>query len=310
MTQERSGHVALAKLRLEKLHGGGNDFLVLEDLGERFGKVGASVLARETVAAICDRATGVGADGLIRLLPGSAGADCTMELWNADGGIAEMSGNGIRCLAAVAGRLGLGGSALEVTTLAGRRTVELERAVDGEVRWATVDMGQVSFDPAAIPVLTSDPLRLEVEFAGERFAAAAAGLGNPHLVVLVDVDFLGQIDVARHGPDLERDPRFPARANVSFVAPRSGGLAARVWERGVGETRSCGTGACAAAAVAHLRGLVGPSVVVSLPGGRLEVQLGDSVRLRGPVASVFEVSLDLGRLGRSAAGLSGQAGRR
>ncbi|MGH9023646.1 MAG: hypothetical protein ACRDV9_11195, partial [Acidimicrobiia bacterium] len=109
------------RIALEKLHGGGNDFLVLADLEERFGKVGAPALDPTTVMAICDRATGVGADGLIRLLPGSGGADCTMELWNADGGIAEMSGNGIRCLAAVAARLGLGDSTLEVDTLAGRR---------------------------------------------------------------------------------------------------------------------------------------------------------------------------------------------
>ncbi|MGH9021936.1 MAG: diaminopimelate epimerase, partial [Acidimicrobiia bacterium] len=148
---------------------------------------------------------------------------------------------------------------------------------------------------------------LEVYLDGKRFTAAAAGFGNPHLVVLVDRP--DEIDVSRHGPELERDPRFPARANVSFVAVEGAGLRARVWERGVGETRSCGTGACAAAAVAHRRGLVGTSVEVWLPGGRLEVLLGDPVRLSGPVASVFELSLDLGRLRRSGDGRTDQSGR-
>ncbi|HEV2993630.1 MAG TPA: diaminopimelate epimerase, partial [Acidimicrobiia bacterium] len=127
------------------------------------------------------------------------------------------------------------------------------------------------------------------------YHGAAVGMGNPHLVLLVD-----DVDTARvtqHGPHLEHDPRFPAGTNVEFVAP--GGrdeLRMRTWERGVGETLSCGTGACAAAAVTHRRGLVGADVTVHVRGGALHVHLGDTTLLGGPVVHVFDVDLDPERL--------------
>ena len=124
----------------------------------------------------------------------------------------------------------------------------------------------------------------------------AAGMGNPHLVLLVeDVE---EARVTQHGPRLEHDERFPNRVNVEFVAP--GGpdtIRMRVWERGVGETLSCGTGACAAAAVAHRRGLVGERVTVRVPGGDLTVELGETIRLGGPVVHVFDVDVESDALG-------------
>jgi len=281
----------VAPIALAKLHATGNDFLVWTRLDPAAPPVSAA-LAR----ALCDRHTGVGADGLILLTPGADGADATMTLHNADGGIAEMSGNGIRALAWAAAEAGLGGDTLVVDTGGGRRTIELARGADGRVASATVDMGPVSFDPATIPVDADSPFDLEAEFHGVTYRGDAAGMGNPHWVCFVD-DVAGA-RVTQHGPHLETDPRFPRHTNVEFVAPDGvNTLRMRVWERGVGETRSCGTGACASAAVAHRRDLVGPRVTVRVPGGVLTVEVGDTLRLGGPVVHVFDVSVDPAALG-------------
>ena len=271
---------------LEKLHATGNDLLVWPALDP-----GGPRPAAATAAALCDRHTGVGADGLMVLGPGTDGADATMTLYNSDGSLAEMSGNGIRCLARVAVAAGLGGDTLVVDTGGGRRTLELERDAAGAVAFATVDMGPVTFDPAAVPVDAPSAFDLVVDLGGVTYRGDAAGMGNPHFVVIVD-----DVDAARvtqHGPHLETDPRFPRRTNVEFVSPDGPrGLRMRVWERGVGETRSCGTGACAAAAVAHRRDLVGPRVTVHVPGGDLVVEVGATLRLGGPVVHVGSVEVD------------------
>ena len=271
-------------VHLSKLHGTGNDFLVMVPPD---GVAADAAFAR----AVCDRHRGIGADGLITLLPGVTGADCTMELRNADGGIAEMSGNGIRCLAWVAVREGLGRSGtLVVDTGGGRRTLTLV-VEGGHLRTATVDMGPVTFDPSAIPLDAPSAFDLEATFHGTTYLGDAAGMGNPHLVLLVDD--VQAARVVQHGPHLEADARFPNRTNVEFIAPNAeGGIDMRVWERGVGETLSCGTGACAAAAVAHRRGLVGAETTVRVPGGELSVTLGDSVLLGGPVVHVFDTEFD------------------
>jgi diaminopimelate epimerase len=276
--------------RLSKLHGAGNDFLVLD------ATLRPDVLgwAPPQIAAVCDRHRGIGADGLILLLPGTGGADCSMKLCNADGSPAEMSGNGVRCLAWVAVRSGLGdGRRLVVDTDAGRREIDLELdAASGELVAATVDMGPVTFEPADIPLDAASPFDLEATFHGVTYRGDAAGVGNPHLVLLVDDP--GSARVTQHGPRLECDERFPRRTNVEFAAVTGPDtITMRVWERGVGETLSCGTGVCAVAAVAHRRGLVGERVRVRVPGGEHEVELGRTVRLSGPVVHVFDVDLDL-----------------
>lgn len=298
-----------AHLAVTKLHATGNDFLVVA--------AGTDELPRldrpEVAVALCDRRRGPGADGLLLLAPGDGGADAAMRLRNADGGVAEMSGNGLRCLAWVAHRIGRGrGRRLVVRTDAGDREVELDLdAVSGAVIGASVDMGPVTFDPPTIP-LAADAFDLAAQVGGTQYRGDAAGMGNPHFVLLVADPDAAAVTV--DGPVIEHDPRFPARTNVEFVAvgespaegDGAGGAAARrydgrdvlrmrVWERGAGETLSCGTGACAAAAVAHRRGLTGPRVEVRVPGGRLAVDLvGDSVRLGGPVAHVFDATVDLG----------------
>ncbi len=280
-----------APLTLAKLHATGNDFLVQVALDGTSGPP-----APDVVAGLCDRHRGVGADGLITIEPGTEGADCVMVLHNADGGRAEMSGNGARCLAWVAHREGAGdGKRLIVDTDGGRREIDLELdpATDAVVH-ATVDMGPVTFDPIEIPLHAPSPFDLEATFHGTTYRGDAAGVGNPHLVLFVEDPATAR--VTQHGPRLEHDERFPNRTNVEFIAlspTEPDALIMRVWERGVGETLSCGTGACASAAVAHHRGLVGDRVVVHVPGGDLTIDLGTTLRLGGPVQHVFDVDVDL-----------------
>ena len=282
--------------RLAKLQATGNDFLVWSMLETE----GVQGILSHQAAALCDRHRGIGADGLILALPGRDGADVQMTLFNADGQIAEMSGNGIRCLAAEAVRAGQGdGKRLVVDTAAGRREVHYDTRAepDGSVRVtsATVDMGAATFDPPAIPLDAPSPFDLIAEYHGVEYRGDAAGMGNPHLVLFVDDP--ARARVAQHGPHLEHDVRFPRRTNVEFVAVSgTDELTMRVWERGVGETLSCGTGACAAAAVAHRRGLVGTTVAVRVPGGELAVELGDTVHLGGPVIHLFDVDVDIDAL--------------
>jgi diaminopimelate epimerase len=280
-------------IRLSKLHATGNDFLVASWLHDHAGV--PAILAPQAVA-LCDRHRGVGADGLIVVLPGADGADAEMLLYNADGGVAEMSGNGMRALAWAAAREGLGrNGALVVDTGGGRRQVELTRdPATGEVVAATVDMGPVTFDPQQIPVTAESPFGRTAAYHGTHYVGDAAGMGNPHLVLFVDDPATAR--VTQHGPHLEHDDRFPRRTNVEFVRLTPGAtdeIDMRVWERGVGETLSCGTGACAVAAVAHRRELVGERAVVHVPGGDLVVDLGDTIRLGGPVTHVFDVEVEL-----------------
>jgi diaminopimelate epimerase len=270
----------MTTLHLAKLHATGNDFLVRLAL-----EPDAGALAPEAVAHLCDRRRGIGADGLITIGPAAAGDafDCTMRLQNADGGDAEMSGNGIRCLAWVAARAGLGREhELTVQTAAGIRVVSLIRDAAHNVVAADVDMG----------VVTLGEEDVEIVLDGTEYWGDIANVGNPHLVCFV-ID-PAEIPVSLHGPRIELDARFPDRTNVEFVRVHPPDeIDMRVWERGVGETLSCGTGACAAAAVARHRGVVDDRVRVRVPGGELTVVLGTTVRLGGPVEHVFDVDVDV-----------------
>jgi diaminopimelate epimerase len=299
---------------LSKLHATGNDFLVWSWLGPEGSDFSIEEsISPEQARALCDRHTGIGADGLIIVRPatattgaasadatGEAGADVEMVLFNADGGLAEMSGNGIRALAWVAVRDGYGRDGrLVVDTAGGRRVLDLViDPTSGELTAATVDMGPVTFVPAEIPVALDDAAGIVAELDDVKYEGDAAGMGNPHLVLFVDDPAAAR--VTEHGPRLEHDPKFPARTNVHFVRPTPGAndeLDMRVWERGVGETLSCGTGASASAAVAHRRGLVGERVTVHVPGGDLTVEIdatpGGTIRLGGPVVHVFDTTIEL-----------------
>jgi diaminopimelate epimerase len=250
-------------LHVAKYHGIGNDFLVaLEPEVEP-----DAALARR----LCDRRRGLGADGLIvgRRIEGDKEA-LSFRLFNADGSEAEMSGNGMRCLAHAALDAGIvgEGSVFTVATPAGRRLVVTERRGRDET-WASVEMGQA--------VVGGDADRCNVGH-GELHV----DMGNPHLVVAGPDP--RSVDVAALGPRLAAGA--PAGLNVEFVTlgPGPDELTMRVWERGVGETEACGTGSCAAAVAFRHWGRVGPSVTVHQPGGAVAVVVGDdlSVRLSGP----------------------------
>ncbi len=251
-------------MRLVKYHGLGNDFLVLVDLDGRFAVDGA------TARALCDRHRGVGADGLIRATAAGPDdqADVTMELWNADGGRAETSGNGLRCLARALMDAGaVPDGPLAVRTGAGVSVVRSEP--DGRL---SVEMGAAT--------LATDGWLDEPVVEGDR-RHVWVDLGNPHLVV--EVDDPAKVELAAGAPGL-------CSLNVEVVAPGPGPdeLTMRVWERGVGETSACGTGSCAAAVAARNWGLVGERVTVHQPGGALDVELlpDGAIRLTGPAECV------------------------
>ena len=281
-------------LQFSKYQGLGNDFLLID--GRKASQEDSEAgLAPELVRQLCDRRFGVGGDGVILALPpGSgpgAGGELRMRIFNADGSEPEMCGNGIRCLARfLADRDGDGpGRRWQVDTLAGRIVPEL--LADGSIR---VDMGPPFLEPATVPTtLPLGPAGLpqgNLEVDGEVFAVAAAGMGNPHVVVAVED--LADFDLERFGPLLEVHPSFPAKTNVHFVkvlAPDH--LVMRVWERGAGPTLACGTGACATLVACHCLGLVGRRARVDLPGGPLQIHWDAEtghVIMDGPAEHVFD----------------------
>jgi diaminopimelate epimerase len=282
----------VADLRFWKFHGTGNDFVLLEDLeGER-------PLSARLAAALCDRHLGVGADGVIRVARAepASGGELFMDHRNADGSVAEMCGNGIRCLAALAFERGhTTRTELDVQTRAGLKHLSLD-VRGGAVRTVTVGMGPARFARRDIPMIGGNPdepfLTEPFDVDGRTFKATAVSMGNPHLVLFVEEDPSG-VDVQGIGAAVERDGRFPNGTNVEFVAADGDGLRARVWERGVGETMACGTGACAAFVAANEAGLVPARAPVRFPGGELVIErTPDQVFLTGAAERVFEGALD------------------
>lgn len=256
-------------MRFTKLQALGNDYICLDFTGRP-----PAMELSEAARTLTHRRRGVGADGLLCVLPGAAGR-LKMRLYNADGSRAAMCGNGIRCLAVYAWTHGLADPdrPLEVETDAGIRTVV---PVSGGSR---VDMGG--------PVL-NDSLLLEA--AGRNWRVRPVSMGNPHAVLFVPR--LAEVDLEALGPALERHPAFPGRTNVEVAEVLSPHLLRlRVWERGCGETMACGTGACAAFAAAAVSGLVDREGEVSLPGGTLSISwpgAEGSIYLEGPASAVFE----------------------
>jgi len=278
-------------LHFSKYQGLGNDFLMV-DARRALADEAPSALTPERIQRLCDRRYGIGGDGVIVALPPDAQGDVRMRIFNADGSEPEMCGNGIRCLARfLADSDGdQPGRRWQVETLAGMIVPEL--LDNGLIR---VDMGQPFLEPASVP--TTLPLgpaglpqgNLMVE--GTELAVAAAGMGNPHVVI--PVADVGAIDLERLGAALEVNPAFPARTNVHFVqvlAPDH--LRMRVWERGAGPTLACGTGACATLVACRLLGLCADEAVIELPGGPLTIAWnGDpagSVWMSGPAEAVFD----------------------
>lgn len=254
-----------------KMHGAGNDFVILDSRGR--GAVATPALAR----ALGDRHRGVGFDQLAEILD-AEGADFHLDFWNADGSRAGACGNATRCVAHYM-MAQLGRDRLTLTTARG--TLYAQAGAGGLV---SVNMGQPQRDWRDLPLAREvDMMALPLDGA-----PVALGMGNPHAVFFVDD--AEAVDLAARGPALEHDPLFPEACNIEFAsltAPDT--LRLRVWERGAGITLACGSGTCAAAVAAHLRGLTSRHVTVRADGGVLSVDWReDGVWLTGPVAYVFE----------------------
>jgi diaminopimelate epimerase len=279
-------------MRFTKMHGLGNDYVVM-------GFREAPDIDFHTLAEqLCNRWFGVGADGLIAVLP-SDSADFRMRIFNSDGSEAEMCGNGTRCATKYflenvmpANRRPADGKNidLKVETAAGARAVVAEWR-QGRTGLMTVDMGEPILDPEKIPVkAASQPVvDLKVDARGRTFLATCVSMGNPHAVIFFDEDVDGA-DVCGIGPAIETHPLFPRKTNVEFINVISRSeLKMRVWERGVGETLACGTGTCASVVAAGLTGRTGRDAVVHLRGGDLKISWADSnhVFMTGPAETVF-----------------------
>lgn len=258
-----------------KMHGLGNDFVVLDARTDAIPCVSQSL-----AAALADRKTGIGCDQLILLEP-SPSADVRMRIFNADGGEVEACGNATRAVGLLLGKAGT------IETLGGMLAVT---PADAGV---SVDMGEPHFEWAEIPLAYAmDTYSLPVAWDGLD-APTAVNVGNPHVIFFVeDCD---AIELDRIGPEIEHDLLFPERVNVNVATIESRErIRLRVWERGVGETRACGTGACATAIGAMRRGLTERVVAVAMPGGELSIEwtAEGRIRMTGPAVESFRGTFD------------------
>ncbi|MGD8743709.1 MAG: diaminopimelate epimerase [Granulosicoccaceae bacterium] len=274
-------------LRFSKMHGLGNDFVVIDAINQHVE------LDAARVRALADRHYGIGCDQLLVIEPPrNAGSDFFYRIYNADGSEVAQCGNGARCFARYVRDHGLiNRDEIRVDTSAGAMTLYIE--ADGQVR---VNMGLPRFEPAEIPLIASvrQPL-YTLEVNDDTVQLGAVSLGNPHAVMRVDD--IENAPVASLGPRLESHPAFPERTNVGFmqILDRNR-LRLRVFERGAGETRACGSGACAAMVIARQQDLVGDMVTVELRGGNLQIQWkgeGEPVWMTGPATQVFEGQIEI-----------------
>lgn len=274
-------------MNFTKMHGLGNDFVVIDAINQTIS------LSSAQVESIADRRFGVGCDQLLLVESAQTqGVDFRYRIFNADGSEVQQCGNGARCFARFVRDKGLTGKdEIVVETASGIITLYIEN--DDLVR---VNMGVPNFEPASLPfkVAANEP-RYELEVAGETLAIGAVSMGNPHAVL--SVEDIETAPVERLGPQLESHPLFPQRVNVGFMQVLDKDrIRLRVYERGAAETLACGTGACAAVAVGRRWGLLGDEVTVSLPGGDLRIRWGgegEALWMIGPATTVFEGTIEL-----------------
>lgn len=268
-----------------KMHGLGNDYVCINCFRERVED--PSGFAR----ILCDRHYGIGADGLILICPSKV-SDFKMEIYNSDGSVAGMCGNGIRCLGKYVYDYRLTGKeTLSIETKSGIRNMHLH-IQDGKACGAMVDMGVPRLNAHSIPILSEKDLVINepIEVQEKNYRMTGISMGNPHAVIFSEE--INGISLEETGRELEFHPRFPERANIEFchVTARDR-MEIRVWERGVGETLACGTGACAAVVASVLNDLTDEEVIVKLLGGELSVRWDRKVNhvfLEGPAVKVFD----------------------
>lgn len=270
-------------MKFWKMHGLGNDYVVIDNRDEKISDQEASELALK----LCKRRFSVGADGVL-FVSNSTVADVKMRIFNADGSEAEMCGNGIRCFAKYCYENDIARkNELVVETLAGNKRTWLN-VENGVVQLVMVDMGIPELDRSRIPMTGQDTFINEaLQVDGEAYKATCLSVGNPHCVIFVDgVD---DFPVERVGSKIENHPLFPNRTNVEFAQVLSENeVKLRVWERGCGETLACGTGACATVVAGNLLRKLGGKVLVHLLGGDLTVEYTDSLLITGAAEKVFE----------------------
>lgn len=280
----------MTTLPFTKMHGAGNDFVVLDGLRSELPPL------EPLAPAIADRHFGVGFDQMLVVRP-AKNADFRMEIFNADGSQVEMCANGIRAFFLYLRDTGhTTAEEITVETLSG--VVRPRYAGPGLV---TVDMGPPVLAPAKIPTRLGDAgsegpvLDVPLEVHGETLSVSAISMGNPHCVI--PVQSVDDAPVERLGPEVENHAAFPNRVNVEFVEVESRErIRQRTWERGTGETLACGSGACATAVSAMLRGVVDRRVTIALPGGELDISWagdGESVYMTGPATRVYTGEIDI-----------------
>lgn len=277
-------------MKFVKMHGLGNDFMVVDCLDAAPPEESLGDLARR----LCDRHFGVGADGILLALP-SQEADFRMRLINADGSEAEHCGNGIRCIAKYLFDHGRTRETRITVETVGRCNVLELNVREGKAETVRVDMGEPRFERAALPMTgpeTAEAIEEPLEVGGRTLRFTCVSMGNPHAVTFVeDVE---QFPFRELGPLVERHPVFPRRTNTEFIqvlAPDE--LKMRVWERGAGETLACGTGACASLVAAARTGRSGRRAVVHLAGGDLLIEWNEDnhVYMTGPAVEVFRAAV-------------------
>jgi len=275
------------KLKFSKMHGLGNDFVVLDGIGQSLA------LTPEQLCYLADRHFGVGCDQILLVEKATQpGIDFRYRIFNADGGEVEQCGNGARCFVRFVHEQGLTDKReIRVETMKGLITPRLEG--DGNV---TVDMGIPRFLPAEIPFLADDDVIVHMlDVADETLETSVVSMGNPHAVQVVDS--VDSAPVGEHGPLIEKHHRFPQRVNAGFmqIVDRHA-IKLRVYERGAGETMACGTGACAAVVAGMRRGLLDSPVRVTTRGGDLNIAWGGADRpvlMTGPAVTVFTGEIEL-----------------
>jgi diaminopimelate epimerase len=279
------------QLKFSKMHGLGNDFMVLQLLDQQ------CTLSEPQIRAWADRKTGIGFDQLL-LIENTVvpGCDFSYRIFNSDGGEVEHCGNGARCVPRFLKDKGFTTKSAMTFAMA-RGTIRTRLEDNGEV---TVDMGIPILDPASIPfVAEARAITYPLQVGGREYMISAVSMGNPHAVMTVaDVDTAA---VEELGPLIEHHPHFPQRVNAGFMQVTSPGtIRLRVYERGAGETLACGTGACAAVVAGRLQGLLDAAVVVGTRGGNLHITWegtaqdpGHSLWMTGPATTVFDGMLNL-----------------
>ncbi len=282
----------MKNIEFSKLNGQGNDFILIDATMENIN------LSKEQVVEMCDRNFGIGADGIIIVRP-SRISDLKMDYYNRDGSISEMCGNGIRCMAEFAFQRNLVKTeSIDIETLSGVKRIFMEIR-NKKVENIKVNMGIPEFDPGKIPVdikNMNEIIKYRINIDSKDFVINCVSIGNPHCVIFLDDEHesLKDFPLGKWGPVLENYYIFPKKINVEFVKVKSSDdLDMRVWERGVGETLACGTGACAAGVCAVKLNKVNRNnnIIINLPGGKLNVlwdERDSSVYLEGKVSYKFD----------------------